>query len=175
MAQQLLLRTIVKSASKVIGIMWKLKFTFIAKYIPIIFTTYYWMSMCYMGLLYSTRYHIKSPQTLQKIGLTKWVSLDNIYRERGWVSLIERRRQQKRNFAYMFNGLVPSYVSDLIPPLGETRTYTLRNQNDITVPFCRTEISRNSWILSSFSAKNTLDIELRSSLSLASFKYLLKK
>ena len=74
------------------------------------------------------------------------------------------------------NGLVPTYVSDLIPPsVGEISTYTLRNQQNITVPLCRTEISRKSCIPSSISAWNSLDIELRNSPSLASFKYQLKK
>ena len=60
------------------------------------------------------------------------------------MSLIERRKQQKLIFVYRsVNGLVPSYVSDLIPPLvGEANAYNLRNNNNITVPFCRTEISR---------------------------------
>ena len=74
------------------------------------------------------------------------------------------------------NGLVPTYVSDLIPPsVGEISTYTLRNQQNITVPLCRTEISRKSCIPSSISAWNSLDIELRNSPSLAHFKYQLKK
>ena len=73
------------------------------------------------------------------------------------------------------NGLVSTYVSDLIPPsVGEIRTYTLRNQDNITVPFCRTEILRKSCIPSSISAWNSLDIELRNSPSLARFKYRLK-
>ena len=74
------------------------------------------------------------------------------------------------------NDLVPTYVSDLIPPsVGEISTYTLRNQHNITVPLCRTEISRKSCIPSSISAWNSLDIELRNSPPLASFKYQLKK
>ena len=54
-------------------------------------------------------------------------------------------------------------------------TYTVRNQHKFTVPLCRTEISRKSCIPSSISAWNSLDIELRNSPSLASFKYQLKK
>ena len=110
-------------------------------------------------------------------GLTRSVSLDNLYRECGWVSPTEKRRQQTIIFMYKsVNSLVPTYISDLIPPsVGEISTYTLRNQNDITVPFCRTEISRKSCILSSISAWNSLDIELRNLPSMASFKYQLKK
>ena len=74
------------------------------------------------------------------------------------------------------NGLVPTYVSDLIPlSVGEISTYTLRNQHKFTVPLCWTEILRKSCIPSSIFAWNSLDIELRSSPSLASFKYQLKK
>ena len=84
-------------------------------------------------------------------GLTRSISLGNLHRECGWVSLVERRRQQKLIFMYKsVTGLVPTYISDLIPPIvGEISTYALRNQNDITVPFCRTEISRKSCIPSS--------------------------
>ena len=46
--------------------------------------------------------------------------------------------------------------------------------NNVTT-FCRTEISRKSCIPSSISAWNSLDIELRNSPSLSSFKYQLKK
>ena len=92
------------------------------------------------------------------------------------MSLVERRRLQKLIFMYKsVNDLAPTYISDLIPPsVGEISTYTLRNQNDITVPFCRTEISRESCIPSSISAWNSLDIELRNAPSMASFKYQLK-
>ena len=73
------------------------------------------------------------------------------------------------------NGLVPSYISDLIPPpIHETTNYPLRDQNNITVPFCRTEISRKSCIPSSITRWNSLDEELRNSSTLASFKYQLK-
>ena len=93
------------------------------------------------------------------------------------MSFIERRKQQKLIFMYKsVNGLVPSYVSDLIPPfVGETNAYNLRNNNNIALPFCRTEISRKSCIPSSISAWNSLDRELRNSPSLSSFKYQLKK
>ncbi|MCG7879870.1 MAG: hypothetical protein N0C90_26630, partial [Candidatus Thiodiazotropha endolucinida] len=110
-------------------------------------------------------------------GLTRSVSLDNLYRECGWVPLAERRRQQKLIFMYRsVNGLVPTYITDLIPPpVREINSYALRNQNDITIPFCRTEISRKSCISSSISAWNSLSIGLRNSSSLASFKYQLKR
>ena len=75
-------------------------------------------------------------------GLTLSVSLDNLYRKCGWMTLAGRHRQQ--NVIVMFksvNGLVPSYISYIIPPpVRETNPNVLRNQNNITVSFCRTEI-----------------------------------
>ena len=179
------IENIIKSASKVIGIMRKLKFTFSRVALNQIYLSYLLPIIEYSCVVWDgcTVQDINSLQKLQNeaarivAGLTRSVSLDNLYRECGWVSLVERRRQQKLIFMYKsVNGLVPTYISDLIPPsIGEISTYTLRNQNDITVPFCRTEISRKSCIPSSISVWNSLDIELRNSPSMASFKYQLKK
>ena len=73
------------------------------------------------------------------------------------------------------NGLVPSYISELIPPLiSEITDYPLRNQNNITVLFSRTETARKSCIPSSITLWNSLDAELRNSSSIASFKHQLK-
>ena len=65
--------------------------------------------------------------TLQKIqneaarivfGLTRSVSLVKLYNECGWTNLSVRRHQQKLHFMYKVNnGLVPSYITDLFPPL----------------------------------------------------------
>ena len=69
-------------------------------------------------------------------GLTKSVSLFNLYRECGWVPLMERRKEQKLVFMYKaINGIVPSYLTDHIPPLvRETTNYPLRNDNNVTFP-----------------------------------------
>ena len=51
-------------------------------------------------------------------GLTRSVTLENLYRECGWSSLANRRKQHKLAFMYRSaNLLVPSYISDLIPPI----------------------------------------------------------
>ena len=74
------------------------------------------------------------------------------------------------------NGLIPNYITDLIPPvIGETTNYSLRNQNNITIPFCRMEIFRKSYIPSDIASWNSLDESLRNSSSLNSFKYQMKR
>ena len=95
----------------------------------------------------------------------------------GWVTLSERRKNQKLYFMYKaLNGHVPPYVSDIIPPhIRETTNYPLRNRDNITVPFCRTEQFRNSCIPSSVLLWNTLDENIRKSSSFSSFRYEIKR
>ena len=74
------------------------------------------------------------------------------------------------------NGLVPTYITDLIPPvIRETTNYPLRNQNNIKIPFCRTEIFRKSCIPSGIAVWNSLHESLRNSSILYSFKYQMKR
>jgi hypothetical protein len=105
-------------------------------------------------------------------GLTRSVSLENLYRECGWESLSSRRLLQKNLFMYKAkNHMVPSYISDLLPELVNERTnYPLRNESEFTIPICRTEIMKRSCIPSSIEVWNNLGIDIRSCDSLSSFK-----
>ena len=105
-------------------------------------------------------------------GLTRSVSLVNLYRECGWVPLHIRRKEQKLAFMYKaVNDLTPEYISDLIPHfVRDVTNYSLRNNNNLRVPFTRIEISRKSCIPSSISLWNSLDKEIRASSSLSCFK-----
>ena len=91
--------------------------------------------------------------TLQKVqneaarlftGLTRSVSLENLYKECAWATISQRRQKHKLSFMYNVNtGMVPSYIQDLIPPLvNEVSDYPLRNTRNITVPYNRTSISQ---------------------------------
>ena len=105
-------------------------------------------------------------------GLTRSVSLENLYKECGWATLSQRRQQHKLSFMYNVNtGLVPSYIQDLIPPLAsEVSDYPLRNTRNITVPYNRTSISQKSCIPSSIRLWNSLADDLKDSSSLSTFK-----
>ena len=84
-------------------------------------------------------------------GLTRSVSLVNLYRECGWVTLNNRRKEQKLAFMYKaVNDLTPDYIYDLIPHFViDTTNHPLRNNKNLAVTFTRTEISRKSCIPSS--------------------------
>ena len=55
-------------------------------------------------------------------GLTRSVSLDNLYKECDWPSLAIRRKYQKLNFMYkaIDNIMDPEYISDITPPTPHT-------------------------------------------------------
>ena len=109
-------------------------------------------------------------------GLTRSVSLDNLYRECGWVPLSVRRQEQKLSFMYKaVNGLSPDYIRDIISPcVRATTPYLLRNNNNLVTSTTRTEISRKSCIPSSVSLWNSLDNDIRTAHSLSSFKSSIK-
>ena len=98
--------------------------------------------------------------------------MDRLYRECGWLSPLERRRQQKLNFMFKVHpGQVPTYISDLIPPLvREISNYPLRNMNNYSAPFARTEFFKRSSI-PSISLWNAADNSLKESITLQSFKH----
>ena len=94
---------------------------------------------------------IQDSNTLEKLrneaarivtDLTRSVSLVNLYRECGWVTLNTRRKEQKMAFMYKaVNGLTPDYISDLIPHFVRDKTNSLpRNNNNPAVPFTEPKV-----------------------------------
>ena len=68
-------------------------------------------------------------------------------------------------------GLVPSYISDLIPPLiSEISDYPLRNNRNISLPYNRTNISQKSFIPSSIRLWNGLEGDSKNVSNLTTFK-----
>ena len=105
-------------------------------------------------------------------GLTRSVSLDNVFLECGWVPLSIRRHEQKFSFMYKaVNGLSPDYIRHSIPPyVRETTPCPLRNNYYLVIPLTRTEISRKSCVPSSAPMWNSLDTDIRTTDSLSRFK-----
>jgi hypothetical protein len=49
-------------------------------------------------------------------GGTRLVSINSLYKETGWETLQARRENHKKNYFYkMVNGLVPPYLSAIVP------------------------------------------------------------
>ena len=84
-------------------------------------------------------------------GLTRSVSIENLLKEIGWVSLSDRRKIQKLILIFKYkNGDIPSYLNDLMPEMvRDTNTYNLRNQQNYATVARRLEIYSKSVIPSS--------------------------
>ena len=80
-------------------------------------------------------------------GLPSYVSRSALYFETGWEPLAERRRKRKLCLFYkMYHGLAPSYLIDLLPEnVGSKSSYTLRNSDNIQLPFTRIKHSYESF------------------------------
>ena len=141
--------------------------------------SYSWVFLYSLGWMYSPRLSSLTKIEAARIvtELTRSLSLENLYRECGWRPLSERRMKNKLVFMYnAVNERVPSYISDLISPLvKETIQYPLRNNNNIILPFARTEISRRYCIPSSISLWNSFEHDFREAHNVNAFKYRLKK
>ena len=73
------------------------------------------------------------------------------------------------------NDLTPEYLSDLIPHfVRDVTNYSLRNNNNLRVPFTRTEISRKSCSPSSIYVWTSLDEGIRAPISVSCFKNKIK-
>jgi len=171
---------ILQSASKVVGLMRKLKFILNRKSLNQIYLSYIAPIMEYSCIVWDgcSDGCADSLQKLQNeaarivTGLTRSVSLANLYRECGWQHLGSRREAQKLYFMYkVSHNMIPSYISDLIPStVQETNQYPLRNSENIRAPFCRTVISQKSCIPSSIGLWNNTDTDVRNASSLSAFR-----
>ena len=171
---------IVNSASKILALMRKLKFSISRNALNQMYMSYLLPVVEYASVVWDGCSE-RDSQTLQKIqneaarlvtGLTRSVSLENLYKECGWLNLSERRQQHKLSFMYNVNaGLVPSYISDLFPPLvNESSDYPLRNNRNISLPYNRTTFSQKSCIPSSIRLWNGLEDDFKNLSTLTTFK-----
>ncbi|MCG7867669.1 MAG: hypothetical protein JAY74_15080 [Candidatus Thiodiazotropha taylori] len=178
------IQNIIKSANKVICIMRRLKFTLSRAALNQIYLSYVRPILEYSSIVWDgcTIQDFNSLEKLQNeaarivTGLTRSVSLDNLYKECGWAPLSERRKFQKLCFMYKCNNnMLPDYISDLIPPLvRDVSAYPLRNANDFMTFRTRTETFRKSCIPSSIVLWNSLDRSVREIGSFEGFRNSLK-
>ena len=109
------------------------------------------------------------------IGAVRGTSHQKLYQESGLIPLRERRIRHKLMIYYkMVNGLAPIYLTNRLPPLvSDYNPYHRRNPLERKIPFCRTELMKNSFFPSATTAWNNLNDNTKSANSLAQFKRLL--
>jgi hypothetical protein len=108
-------------------------------------------------------------------GATSRTSHALIYKEIGWETLKERRKQQRLITLYkIINNLAPQYLSDSLPANSE-QVYNLRNiDHNIRNFNARTSAFQNSFYLKTIREWNSLKIEIRNSPTVSVFKNKIK-
>ncbi|KAK3092504.1 hypothetical protein FSP39_003753 [Pinctada imbricata] len=105
-------------------------------------------------------------------GLPKYCSLNSLYSELSWETLKKRREKQKLGIMYKIkNGLVPDYLSDILPPeVHENTPYNLRNSHNIQQLNTRLNLYKNSFFPATIKLWNDLPLDTRNSTSINTFK-----
>ena len=178
------IQSISSSASKVLGMMRKIKFSLNRRSLNQIYLSFLRPLLEYASIVWDgcTQYEKENIERLQHeaarlvTGLTRSCSLDNLYREIGWISLQDRRKYQKLVMAFKIKmGITPEYLSSIFPNTVGLRTqYNLRITNDLTIVNTRTQLFKNSFLPSCIALWNSLPEEIRNIESVATFKYQLK-
>ena len=116
------IENIVLSATKILGIMSKLKYSISRNALNQMYMSFLLPLVEYASVVWDGCSEQDS-QTLQKIqneaaclvtGLTRSVSLENLFKECGWTTLSKRRQQHKLSFMYKVNnGIVRNNCSNL--------------------------------------------------------------
>ena len=171
---------VIKSASKVLNSMRLIKFKVSRKTLNSIYISYMRPILEYASVVWDgcTVYEQENLEKMQYeaariiTGLTRSVSINKLIKEIGWISLSDRRKMQKLSIVHRAKlGLLPCYLQDIFPNNVSTIShYNLRNSdNFITVPR-RTELFNKSFIPSSVDMYNQLDVNIKSSATISSFK-----
>ena len=168
------------AASKIIHIMRRLQFTLTRAALNQIHLSYVIPMFEYSSIVWDGC-SVSCSDSIDKLqneaariitGLTRSVSLENLYRECGWETLSARRKNSKLCFKYkVSNNLVPHYIEELTPPLvGNISQCQLRDSQNYENIHTRTNILQKLCIPSSISLWNNLEQEVRSSSTYISFK-----
>ena len=109
-------------------------------------------------------------------GAMRTKSNAKLYEETGFVTLEKRRELLKLTQMYkIINGLVPSYLSDIVfdNPNSERHYYT-RQADDLPSIRARTDVFNNSFFPSAIRLWNQLPLDVRNSTTLTEFKNKIK-
>ena len=92
-------------------------------------------------------------------GLPSYCSRAALYFKTGWDTLKTRREHKKLCLMYkMVNNTAPNYLP---PRVGENTMYNLRNTDDFTLPYCRLNLLKNSFIPQTLSELNKLPADIK--------------
>lgn len=177
--------TIIKSASKQVSFLRKIKYKFSSETLNILYCSYIRSLLEYASEVWDGCTQGDSDR-LEKVqlhaariitGLPVFASLNSLYYETGWETLAERREKKKLTLIYrIVHKDAPTYLTDLLPNrIQDTSSYNLRNNQDFQIPFTRLCSFESSFYPSSLRLWNNLELQIRNSPPLSHFKNCIKK
>jgi len=109
-------------------------------------------------------------------GAAKLVSIITLFWNRPWTIVYQGRTHRLILFYKMYHALAPRYLSSLIPnQVGTITSYNLRHSSNLRNISWRSQRLSKSFLPSTINSWNSLTDEVRSALSLNSFKILLSR
>ena len=171
---------LLKSASSILAMMRKIKYSVNKKTLSQLYTSFLRPILEYSSVVWDgcTQSEQDSLEKIQHeaarivTGLTRSVSLSNLYKEINWLSLADRRKYHKLILTYKIkSGITPGYLNELFPSTIDTATpYPLRNSDDFVVLNRRTELFAKSFVPSAITLWNSLPANIKSLETLNQFK-----
>lgn len=107
-------------------------------------------------------------------GLPIFASRESLYFETGWETLYSRRKISRLKTMYKIDrNILPSYVNDIFPNKRATVSnymYTTRNAQNYSIPKCRLDLYKSSFVPTVVDEWNALSTDVRESDSVRIFK-----
>jgi hypothetical protein len=173
---------LVSKCSKLINITKKFKYTLDRKSLETIYLSIIRPKMEYGDVLFAGTYEIDLDKLDQLqieamrvvTGATAKSNIDLLYEDLNWAFLKDRRNHHCLSMMYkIVHGQTPQYLLDLLPQRQEIpgrRNLRSETNNQLLIPFTRTESFRRAFIPYSARLWNSLDKNVRESPSLEIFK-----
>lgn len=176
---------IVNKALKKLGLLKKLKFSLGKNSLSKMYITFVRPILEYASVVWDgcSQHDIDKLEKVQLYaarivtGLPIIASKTSLYFETGWETLSARRMTSKLTTMYkIHNKCVPEYLSQIIPNTrSNDSAYRTRNIENYSLPRCRTELFKKSFIPDTIQLWNTLSIGVRNETSIQRFKNSLYK
>ena len=174
------INSIIANAKKKLGLMKKLKFRLNRNTLSLLYTAFIRPQLEYASDVWGGC-SSSDCERLEKIqliaarivsGLPIFASKESLYFETGWDPLSTRRKISRLKTMYKIDRhLLPDYISNIFP---KKRTnisiYNTRNSENYSIPKCRLQLYKCSFIPTVVNEWNALSVETRQSDSIRIFK-----
>ena len=170
---------IISTAYKKLNLMKKFKFKLNRKALSIMYTSFIrphleYASDVWGGCSLSNAEKLEQVQLLAArivSGLPIFASKTSLYYETGWIPLFSRRKIARLKTMYKVDkNIIPSYIRDIFPDKrGKASSYTTKNSQNYSLPKCRLQLYKTSFVPTVISEWNTLPQEIRDAPSLKTF------